>query len=97
VKNWPAVELTGAISASKARVIYHEGTLKAFGKRGLIDTLASEPPKRRRGWLRTWQAQTERGVLNMRGKCMTCGGWLRVLTRPSEELWHGEEKERQAA
>ena len=90
MRDWLAVELTGAVRAPKARVLYHDGTFKVFNKEGLVTTFTGSNPEKRKGWRRSWVAETERGTMFMRGLCIACGGWARVAARRQQELWNGE-------
>ena len=87
MRDWLAVQLSGAVSLPKARVLYKEGTFKIFDKRGHVATLHGGNPTRVKGWRRTWETYTNRGRLTMNGRCIACGGWVKVAVQNGEQLW----------
>ena len=89
MQNYRSVSIKGAFSAGRARVLWYDGTLKVFGAAGLVLETVADPPRRRPGHVRVWDVRTARGNVEMRGKCMTCGGrpWLAVMAIPADELW----------
>jgi hypothetical protein len=92
VRDWLAVELTGAFKSPKARVLWQGGVFKIFDKRGLIGQLVGNSPVKRPGWRRSWEADTEHGKLYLQGRCIACGGWIRVATKSKESLWEEKPK-----
>ena len=89
MRDWLAVQLTGAVRLPKARVLYKDGIIKVFDKSGHVATLTGADPVKRKGWRRSWQTMTDQGLLFMEGKCIACGGWARVAAQSKEVLWYG--------
>jgi hypothetical protein len=89
VDNYGTVTIRGAFSSGRARVLWHDGLLRAYGVNGLMLEVAAEKPTRKKGHLRAWDVKTERGDISLHMKCITCGGraWWRTAFTPAEELW----------
>lgn len=86
--DFPSVSLSGAISISHARVLFKDGILRAFTKKGLVwEVGATEIAPSPKGWPVRWFATTLRGALVMKPKCETCCGWRKVTSVPAETLW----------
>lgn len=82
-----AAFITGAVTTSKVRVLWRDGTLRCFNHIGKVLEIKSEQPTRKRGHIRTWSAVTEHGDITITEKCWTCGGWWRVAGVEAEALW----------
>ena len=84
-----SVSIRGAFNYARARVLWKDGILKVFGVDGLMLEIISEQPAKRQGHIMSWDAKTGKGDINIRGKCITCGGrkWWRVIYLPKRELW----------
>ena len=91
MKDFKAVQLNGAIRSPKARVLFHLGRMKVFTEAGLIASAEAGDPVRRKGWRLVWDVDTSLGKVEMRQRCMTCGGWWKTLTTSAEALWHDEQ------
>ena len=90
--NFASVSIRGAFNFARARVIWHDGLLRVFGKTGpMLDIIADEPRKKP-GHVWTWDVHTAKGDIVLRNKCITCGGreWWRVVLAPTDELWSSE-------
>jgi hypothetical protein len=87
MKDWLAVQLQGAVNSPKARVLFKDGTFKVFTKAGHVATLYGGEPKKMPGWRRAWATETNRGYLEMHGKCIACGGWASIAMKRGRELW----------
>lgn len=87
--NFLSVSIRGAFNFGRARVLWHDGTLKVFDPKGLVLTSPAEKPVKKKGYLRAWDIKTKKGDIIMRGKCMTCGGkrWWRLMRIPENDLW----------
>lgn len=82
-----AVRVSGAVNIAKARVLWKDGTMKVFGKQGMIMVTKATEPQRAKGWLRSWIVDTDRGTLKLSAKCQC--GWRDVARIPANELWGG--------
>lgn len=86
--DFKAMRLSGAISISRARVLWHEGLMRAYTKEGLVWVAESKAPiLHERRWRPHYVAQTVSGDVILKTKCITCGGWGRVAKIPAEQLW----------
>jgi len=65
------VTVSGPITAARARVIYHDGTLAVFTAPDQVQTFPTEQPTRLRG--ARWSVTTEAGDLAIQKTC-GCGG-----------------------
>lgn len=84
-----SVSLSGALASARARVIWDDGLLKIWNRDGFVTALKAEKPVKIRGYLARWDTKTERGNLEIRGKCLGCGGrkWWKFMTVSTETLW----------
>jgi len=89
ITNFTSVSIRGICNYARARVIWYDGLLRIFTPDGLAQEVASAKPRRKKGHIRTWDVETEKGEIVMRGKCITCGGkkWWRVYNAPTVGLW----------
>lgn len=86
--DFPSVSLSGAIEIARARVLWHEGTLRAYTKNGLVfETLANAPVEEQTRWQKRFVVQSSRGMIVMKPKCSTCGGWKQVTRKAAFALW----------
>ena len=85
-----SVTIIGGFNAGRARVLWHDGMLKAWGLNGLLFQVASERPTKKRGYLARWEANTENGMIEFKVKCVSCGGrnWWRIVGMNHDELWN---------
>ncbi len=90
MRNFRSVSIRGAFNISRARVLWHDGLLRVYGVDGLVIEEVSNEPQVKKGYLKSWVAETSRGTITIRNKCITCGGrkWWRVLHKPANELWN---------
>lgn len=87
--NFRSVSIRGVFNFGRARVLWDSGLLKIFTTEGMMLSLPSKQPVKNAGIIRSWSIETDLGIVNMRGKCMTCGGknWWNVYNASNEELW----------
>lgn len=93
MRDFKAVQLDGAVRSPRARVLFHLGQMKVFTEAGEIASAQASEPVKRKGWRLVWDVDTELGRIEMRQRCMTCGGWWKTLATSAEALWHGEERQ----
>jgi hypothetical protein len=89
IADFSSVSIKGAFNYGRARVLWNNGLLRVYTVDGLrLEILARRPVKRPRH-LRTWDIDTGKGDIVLRGKCITCGGrpWWRIAFMPVNELW----------
>lgn len=84
-----AAQTKGPLNFAKVRLIWKDGALRAYDVTGLRFMVKSEKPVKRKGWLATWDAQTEDGPLEIHGRCWTCGGHAKVVIKSVERLLNG--------
>ena len=84
-----SASIGGKLHFSRARVLWRDGTLRAFGVDGLLVELKTQSPVRLSGYINSWIAESDTGALIIKGKCLTCGGpkWWRVMRMPANDLW----------
>jgi hypothetical protein len=87
--NLRSVSIRGVFNYARARLLWSDGLMRVYTPDGLVLELISDQPVRRPGYVHTWDVKTSKGNIEVRGKCITCGGkkWWRVAFAPSEELW----------
>ena len=90
--NFSSVSIRGAFNFARARVLYRDGLLKVFGKDGPLLEVMSFKPTKRPGHVWVWDATTAKGQIEIRNKCITCGGraWGKVVFMPADQLWSME-------
>lgn len=86
--DFKSMRLSGAVSIGRARVLWHEGELRAYTKDGLVFQATSTAPiVQEKRWRPCYIAQTQKGDVLLKTKCSTCGGWGQVTRVPAETLW----------
>jgi len=83
----PSVKVSGAVSVARARVLWQDGMLRVYTKKGRVEELRSTEPKRMHGMWPRWAAETNRGQVVFSSRCPSCGGWTAVTRINREELW----------
>ena len=83
-----SVSISGGVNFGRVRLIHMSGRYKLFAKSGLMMAFKGNPPKRRKGWRRVWDAKTQYGNIQIIETCFTCGGWWRFAKQSGEELWN---------
>ena len=81
-----SAKVTGQLDYARARVIHKDGYLYGFGIDGLLFKTESDKPKRRSGYIRTWDAKSPNGTIEISETCWTCGGWLPVAVKSIDKL-----------
>ena len=84
-----SVSIKGAFNVDRARLLWQDGTAKVFGIKGFLLQVDSEPPTKLKGYLARWNMQTARGQIEIKRKCIGCGGrqWWRTMRVNSDNLW----------
>jgi hypothetical protein len=85
--DFPSVRVSGAVTIARARALYNDGVLRLYGKSGRITELQATQPVLKKGWFRSWYTMTDKGILKLSARCLTCGGWRKVTRAKADELW----------
>lgn len=88
MKDFSTVTISGAFKLPKCRAIWKDGLIRMYDKTGrkIMEAPASKPTRIAR-FRNAWESATDSGIIQLRSKCMTCGGWWAAARQKAEVLW----------
>lgn len=87
--DFKSVSIRGVFNAARARVLWKDGVMRVWGVKGFLFEVPASEPRRVPGHLGRWDSETERGPIQLRFKCLGCGGrkWWSFMRIDQDELW----------